>query len=154
MDTRLFFLIVLILVFSTCNQIQAQGKKPDSLFTQIARMDSVMFSAFNNRDITTFEKLFSKDLEFYHDKGGLTDYQHTVDFMKSTAASNNGLKRDLIPGSLEVYPIKDYGAIEIGSHRFCHQENGKESCSVFKFVHVWKQTTSGWQVTRVISYGH
>jgi len=27
------------------------------------------------------------------------------------------IRRELVPGSLEVYPIKNYGAIEVGSHR-------------------------------------
>ena len=33
------------------------------------------------------------------------------------------IRRDMV-GSLGVYPIKDFGAIEVGTHRFCHKENG------------------------------
>ena len=155
MEARVYVVLVLLFLFSTCTRLQAQEKsQADSLYGQIAHMDSVMFNAFNTRDIKTFERLFSPDLEFYHDKGGLTGYQHTVDFMKSTAKNENGLKRELVAGSLEVYPIKDYGAIEIGSHRFCHDANGKKDCGTFKFVHIWKRTNNEWKVTRVISYDH
>jgi hypothetical protein len=64
------------------------------------------------------------------------------------------MRRDLVPGTLEVYPIKGYGAIEIGAHRFCHKEDGKDDCGVFKFVQIWQKQESGWKVTRVVSYGH
>ena len=126
----------------------------DTLYRQIARMDSMMFNAFNSRDVKTFEKLFSEDLEFYHDKAGLTNYQHTIEFMRNMAKNDNGLKRELVPGSLQVYPIKDYGAIEMGSHRFCHQENNRQDCGNFKFIHIWKKMGDEWKVTRVISYDH
>jgi hypothetical protein len=134
--------------------VLAQNKKDDTLYTQIAHMDSVLFNAFNNRDTVTFNKLFTKDLEFYHDKGGLTGYGETIEFMRSTAHNPNGLKRDLVSGSLEVYPVPGYGAMEIGSHRFCHTENGKLDCGTFQFVHIWKRIGNEWKITRVVSYGH
>ena len=117
-------------------------------------MDSILFNAFNSRDIEIFKNLFTADLEFYHDKGGLTDYAYTIQSLKNTAAKNDGLRRDLLPGSLEVYPIKDYGAIQIGTHRFCHVENGKQDCGTFKFVHVWKKIGDEWKIARVVSYDH
>jgi hypothetical protein len=117
-------------------------------------MDKTLFDAFNNRDTATFNKLFTKDLEFYHDKGGLTNYEYTVKSLVSTASLNNGLRRELVPGSLEVYPIPNYGAMEIGAHTFCHTENGKLDCGTFKFVHIWKKVGNEWKITRVVSYGH
>ena len=44
--------------------------------------------------------------------------------------------------------------MEVGSHRFCHLENGKQDCGVFEFAHVWKEDAGRWRVTRVLSYGH
>ena len=117
-------------------------------------MDKAMFDAFNAHDIDGVMALFSEDLEFYHDKGGLLRYDDARNGMKGSFDQNNGLRRDLIPGSLEVYPIKNYGAMEIGAHRFCHVENGKNDCGVFKFVHVWRKTGDQWKVTRVVSYDH
>lgn len=117
-------------------------------------MDSLLFNAFNSRDIDKFKSLFTPDLEFYHDKGGLTNYDQTVASLKNTAANNTDLKRELVPGSLEVYPLKEYGAMQIGMHRFCHTENGKPDCGVFKFVHIWKLQDGEWKITRVVSYGH
>ncbi|MBD0286001.1 MAG: nuclear transport factor 2 family protein [Flavisolibacter sp.] len=130
------------------------GNSNNSLYKEIAHMDSVLFNAFNNRDMEKFKSLFTDDLEFYHDKGGLTDYQYTIESFKNTIARNDGLRRELVKGSLEVYPIKDYGAIQIGSHTFCHNENGKQDCGTFKFVHVWKKVGTEWKIARVISYDH
>jgi hypothetical protein len=69
-------------------------------------------------------------------------------------ANSPDIRRDLLEGSLEVYPIKDFGAIEIGTHRFCQKENGKEDCGNFPFVMIWKKSGNSWKVSRVISYGH
>ena len=124
------------------------------LYQEIAKQDSLLFNAFNTRDIDLFKTMFTKDLEFYHDKGGLTGYEHTIDFLKTTAQGNNQLKRELVKGSLEVYPIPGYGAMEIGMHRFCHLDNGKEGCGTFKFVHIWQNKDNQWKITRVISYDH
>ncbi len=65
------------------------------------------------------------------------------------------VQRELVPGSMEVYPLKDYGAVEIGVHRFLHpgtQDHGVVGEA--KFIHVWKHEADGWKITRVISYEH
>ncbi|WP_156175988.1 hypothetical protein [Hymenobacter terrenus] len=34
-------------------------------------------------------------------------------------AQTPDITRTLVPGSLEVYPVKEYGAMHMGVHRFC-----------------------------------
>ncbi|MES1214787.1 MAG: nuclear transport factor 2 family protein [Bacteroidota bacterium] len=140
------------------NLVKAQSNQDspanEDLYKEIAHLDSVLFNAFNSRNIDLFKNLFTEDLEFYHDKGGLTNYEHTIDFLKTTATANNQLRRELVNGSLEVYPIPGYGAMEIGSHTFCHLENGKQDCGTFKFVHIWQKKNNEWKISRVVSYGH
>ncbi|HVG15683.1 MAG TPA: nuclear transport factor 2 family protein [Chitinophagaceae bacterium] len=148
-------ILICLLILASSKGINAQEvKSTDSLHLQIARLDSLVFSAFNSRDTATFSTLFSSDLEFYHDKGGLTGYMHTINFAKAQAENKTDLKRMLVPGTLEVYPINNYGAIQIGAHKFCHTENGKQDCGTFKFIHVWKKTGTNWKITRVLSYDH
>jgi hypothetical protein len=154
MNNQLFYFLFLIIIISGCSHLNAQQKKSDGLYSEIAHMDSVLFNAFNKHDTVTFKKLFTTDLEFFHDKGGLTDYAYTIQSLKNAATRNDGLKRELVPGSLEIYPIPNYGAMEIGSHTFCHLENGKQDCGTFKFVHIWKKIGNEWKITRVVSYGH
>jgi hypothetical protein len=135
------------------NESVAQSNQPD-LYKTIFKLDSALFNAFNTCDIHTFQSMFSTDLEFYHDTGGLTDYNHTVNAIRTNCERKLGLVRTLIPGSLEVYPINGYGVIQIGSHQFCHPENGKQDCGTFKFVHIWKYADGQWKITRVVSYDH
>lgn len=125
-----------------------------SLYEEISRMDTTMFDAFNAHDAARLGTFFSADLEFYHDKDGLISYDQAMAAFKRLFEMNNGMRRDLVKGTLEVYPVGSYGAIEIGSHRFCHREGGKDDCGVFEFVHVWRKQDATWKVTRVISYGH
>ena len=154
--TLILFLLAAMVVAGL--RTNAQSIQPtvgnQELYQEIAKQDSLLFNAFNTRDIDLFKTMFTKDLEFYHDKGGLTGYEHTIDFLKTTAQGNNQLKRELVKGSLEVYPIPGYGAMEIGMHRFCHLDNGKEGCGTFKFVHIWQKKDNQWKITRVISYDH
>jgi hypothetical protein len=152
-------LIFPITLFIGINKISAQAGIDSlanrELYNEIAKLDSIVFNAFNTRDVAKFGSLFTKDLEFYHDKGGLTNYEYTMNFMKDVAGNkNNDLKRELVKGSLEVYPIPGYGAMEIGAHTFCHLENGKQDCGTFKFVHIWKKENGAWKISRVVSYDH
>ena len=120
------------------------------LYAKIVRMDSVLFTAYNNCDMETEAKIFSDNLEFYHDKGGLsTSKKDVLDAIKRNICGK--VTRVLVPGSIEVYPIAGYGAVEIGLHRFInHQENNNLS-KPDKFICVWQQKGDTWQVTRVIS---
>lgn len=126
----------------------------NTLYNEIAHMDSVLFNAFNSQDAKTIGNIFDKSLEFYHDKGGLSNYAQNVEATKNLFAANNGLKRKLVEGSLEVYPINNYGAIQTGEHTFCHKENGRDDCGTFKFMHVWQKKDGVWKITRVVSYDH
>src|SRR5215217_2036480 len=97
-------IFIILILFVITGSLKAQNAiTSNSLYKEIAHMDSMLFNAFNNRDIETFKRCFAEDLEFFHDKGGLTDYNYTINSFKNTIAQNNGLRRDLVQGSLEVY---------------------------------------------------
>lgn len=133
---------------------EAPDKAQAELVETITRMDNEIFSAFNKHDVARLMSLFTEDLEFYHDTGGLSDFAENAESFKKMFASTPDIRRDLEPGSLEVYPIKDYGAMEIGRHRFCHKENGRDDCGTFGFAMVWRKTGDSWKISRVLSYGH
>ena len=149
----------LIASFANVDQVDTPSTPPvskpqDSLFREIAHMDSVLFNAFNSRDTVTLKQVFSKELEFYHDKSGLTNYSQNMEAFKNIFSAKNDLRRSLVPGSLKVYPVKDFGAIQEGQHTFCHTENGKPDCGTFKFLHIWKRDKENWKLFRIISYDH
>ena len=126
----------------------------DSLYHQIARMDSLIFDAFNHQDMRVFKNLFTEDLEWFQDNGGLIPYQTVFENFQNTFNKDNKLTRQLVAGSLEVHPLKGYGAIEIGSHQFRHIENGKEETGTFKFLMIWQLKDGQWKISRVVSYDH
>lgn len=112
-----------------------------------------MSDAYNAHDPEALLAIFSPDLEFFHDTGGVLDHAKVSEALHSVFGNSPDIHRELV-GSVEVYPIKDYGAIEVGAHRFCHTERGKPDCGTFRFVHVWRQAAGSWQIVRVVSYGH
>jgi ketosteroid isomerase-like protein len=146
--------LVLFVLSVLSRAAEAPDKAQADLFATIARMDSEMFDAFNKHDVAKLMSFFTEDLEFYHDSGGLSKYAENAEDFKKMFASTPDIRRDLEPGSLEIYPIKDYGAMELGRHRFCHKENGKDDCGTFGFAMVWRKTGDSWKISRVLSYGH
>jgi len=138
------------------SQVKAYSPTDRVLYDSIAYLDSIFFNAFNSRDLETLKVLLSDDLEFYHDLGGVTNYTQNIGAFKRTFAGERKLRRELIRNSLEVYPIKDYGAVETGIHRFYAAEKGEQEklSSEAKFVQVWQRKNGQWKITRIISYGH
>ena len=137
-------------------QLKNYSPLSKGLYDTIAHMDSVLFNAFNTRNPDKLKTLFSEDLEFYHDLGGVTNYKQNMEAFKKTFESDRRVRRELVAGSLEVYPIKDYGVVEIGIHRFYATEKGQKEKlgSEAKFVHVWQKKDVEWKITRIISYAH
>jgi hypothetical protein len=135
-------------------QAPAAANHDQALTMEIARMDTLVFAAFNARDLASLKKYFAPDLEFYQDNEGLESYSQTIRDFDAMFHQATAIQRVLVPGSLEVYPIKGYGAIEVGSHRFCHEEKGKQECGTFRFLHVWRKTGTRWRLSRIVSYAH
>jgi hypothetical protein len=150
-----FLIAICFASFVTKGQTPAITESKD-LYNTIVHLDSVMFNAFNTRDLNTLSKLFSEQIEFYHDEGGLTNYSQNMESFKETFQSERKVRRELVSGSVEVCPIKGYGAVETGIHRFYATEKGKKEVlsSEAKFVTLWQLKDGRWTATRIISYSH
>ena len=148
-------LVLIALLFAPLAPIDAQtAPAPDPLFKTIQSLDTQLFDAYNHCDLEKFGSLLADDLEFYHDVGGLSrSRQTTVESVKNNICGK--VTRELVTGTLEVYPIANYGAVEIGVHRFHHpgQENVKPVGEA-KFIHLWQNKDGAWKLTRVISFDH
>lgn len=154
MRSLLCFLLTATIAMAADREGKATDPKTGPLFETIARLDRHLFDAFNAHNAERLMSMAIKDLEFYQDNDGLKNYQQCFADFKALFANSKDIRRELVEGTLEVYPIKDYGALEIGQHRFCHTENGKEECAVFKFAMIWQKIDESWKLARVISYGH
>ncbi|MES2776346.1 MAG: nuclear transport factor 2 family protein [Bacteroidota bacterium] len=158
-NTFILRLVCMFIVFLPATiSVHAQEKKVAStsqeLYNEIAYMDSVLFTAFNDRNMAAFKPLFTEDLEWYQDNDGLVPYKKVFENFDATFHKPFKLTRKLVKGSLEVHPIKDFGAIQIGVHQFHHIENGKEETGTFKFLMIWQKKDGAWRISRVISYDH
>jgi hypothetical protein len=149
-------LFVSLSLFACNNSRQLQTSKayvPDSqeLYNTIVHMDSVLFGAYNICDLPTMADCFSENIEFYHDQGGLMTNKDSI--MAATKKNICGkVTRVLVEGSIEVYAIRGYGAIEMGQHYFINnQQPPNVHHSIGKFVHTWKKEGDKWRLTRVIS---
>lgn len=154
-------LILLTLGLLTCSssaQSDKNSQKKDITKT-ILKLDTEFWEAYNSCDLETFKTFLTDDLEFYHDKGGLTISSSKL--MKQVADGlcgnkNSVLRREVIEGSVNVYPLNNYGAIISGEHFFYLKENNNEESLVekAKFTHVWRLENKQWKMSRVLSYDH
>ena len=80
---------------------KAAGEPPTSaLYQEIATQDSALSTAFNAHELTALMHLFTDDLEFYHDTGGLQSYADVSKGFGSLFGRNDGIRRNLVPGTL------------------------------------------------------
>jgi ketosteroid isomerase-like protein len=158
-----YVLPISLLLFTVCafiaTKTRAQSVKPPAdpeLFHIIEAQDAALFDAYNRCDLDKFGSLIDENVEFYHDNGGLTlGRKALVDSIKQNICGQT--QRQLVPGTLEVFGIHHYGALEIGVHRFTHP-NAKPPVpdGEGRFVHLWHydNATTTWKVTRVFSFDH
>src|SRR5687767_7676544 len=155
------FYLLLLIIFGCSSNKKSTGQINASplsteLYNTIAYLDSGLFDAFNKGDISVLQTFLSEELEFYHDLGGVTNYYQNIEAFKKTFASDRKLRRELVKGSMEVHPIKGFGAVQTGVHRFYVTEKGQKEklSSEAKFVNIWKNNNAVWKITEIISYGH
>lgn len=157
--TRMLLLsALLVLGFCRANAQTVSGldkiNSQAELEKAITTLDASLFDAYNNCDLDKFASFFVDDVEFYHDQGGVTlGKANLTESVKKNICGK--VTRELVPGTLQIYYMKGYGAVEMGVHRFHHPGNeASEGVGEGKFVHLWKYKDGAWKITRVISYDH
>lgn len=150
-----------LLCFSAIGYSQKDPAYPASqkdLETKILAFDKEVFDAYNTCNTEAMKEYFTDDLEFYHDKGGMTSTRdEMIARTKQNLCSRPGwkIRREAVPGTLKVYPLEGYGAILTGEHRFYVTENGKEELTgQAKFTHVFLLKDGKWKIARILSYDH
>ncbi|HUQ11450.1 MAG TPA: nuclear transport factor 2 family protein [Steroidobacteraceae bacterium] len=133
----------------------AAAQARDPLYEKMLALDTGLFESFNQcadpAQLAKHAAMFAKDVEFYHDLGGVEWGADAV--IDSTRKNVCGkFHRELDAATFRAYPIPGFGAMTTGTHRFCHTPTTCEG--VGEFTMVWKQTGETWQVTRVLSFAH
>jgi hypothetical protein len=127
----------------------------DALHEKMLALDSAMFDSFNKcsdpAELQKHAAFFADDVEFYHDLGGLTRGADEV--MANTKKNVCGkFRRELDRESFRAFPIPGFGALTMGTHRFCHTPTTCEGAA--EFTSVWRERDGVWQITRALSYAH
>lgn len=148
-------------VFGTAAQAQVAGvaslekiQSQAELDKALTALDAALFDAYNKCDMEKFGALIDENVEFYHDQGGVTlGRAALVESVKKNICGK--VTRELVPGTLQVFYMKGYGAIEMGVHRFHHPgHEDTEGVGEGRFVHLWQYKDGAWRITRVLSYDH
>jgi hypothetical protein len=151
-------LTLIALLFAANAAVYGDGLRADApLYCTIKELDQKLFAAYNTCDLATLSDLVDENLEFYHDRSGLAAGR--ASFLKSI--ENNichKVKREIVGSSLQVYPLENYGAIELGEHTFCNLSETpvcKDATNgIGKFFMLWQKQGEQYRLTRVISYDH
>ena len=150
---KLFAILFIALVIYTSkaqDKIREYVPADKMLYDQIENMDKEFFDAYNSCDLKKQESIYSDNIEFFHDKGGLINSKSEI----ILGTKNNicgKVTRYIIPGSIEVYPIHNYGAVEIGFHRFYNNQEPDAESKPSKFIIIWKKENKNWTITKVVS---
>lgn len=161
-----------LLLLASYTTVFAQSE-PSTLFKTMQALDTQLFEAANHCDYEKLAAMVDEKLEFYHDQGGLMVGRQA--FLDSIKQNTCGVMiRELVPGTLQAFPIKGYGGIEMGVHRFHHPGHEREFPAAKQlgmsrfldpgaaewpvgeaaFLHIWQLKDGNWKLTRVVSYGH
>lgn len=159
---KIKLLSLVLLAVMAASILQAQSKY-DTLTRTILEKDRLFWTAYNSCDTVGFGNYVSDDVEFYHDKGGLTyGKAKLVNSITNNLCSNPNfrLRREAIPGTVTVFPLENngviYGAIMSGRHYFYINEPGKKEYrdGMARFTHVWQLNNGVWKMTRILSFDH
>ncbi|MEQ9265816.1 MAG: nuclear transport factor 2 family protein [Balneolaceae bacterium] len=150
----------LITIFALLICAESYAQKSGELYDTISKLDSTFFKALNECDLDTYESFLAFDYELYHDKQGLTvskrKEMESMNLFCGEQRDRQQIERVLINGSIEVYPIANYGAIENGEHIFhlVIDDRTSKPISKAKFTNIWRFDNNEWKIARTMSYNH
>lgn len=125
----------------------------------VRQADSRYWQAFNTCDLPAMQDLFTDDVEFYHDKTGLTATRAAVIESLRKGPCNSPalhLRREEVKDSVRFHPLAGGFALLSGTHRFHVTEAGKPERldGQAEFTNLWQSVDGHWRMRRVISYAH
>ncbi|HEY8559917.1 MAG TPA: nuclear transport factor 2 family protein [Pyrinomonadaceae bacterium] len=158
---------LLLLILSICCFVitsSAQAEAEDETATKtILEKDRLFWTGYNACDAARMNELIADDVEFYHDKGGITLGKSALaDSLEKNLCGdpNFRTRREAAAGTVKVYLLKNsnalYGAIVSGDHYFFNSRGGKpeKRDGLAKFANLWILKDGAWKMARILSYDH
>src|SRR5258706_4690469 len=155
--------VLFIIILAACSAHVFAQTEQQKLTATILHLDSAFWKAYNNCDTANFKDFITDDVEFYHDKGGVTlDAKSLIEALDKNICGNadSRLRREAVAGTVKVYPMRNgneiYGAIISGEHGFYITEKGKPEyhSGNANFTQLWLLKNGIWKMARILSYNH
>ena len=135
-----------------------------ALTDAVAASDTAFFELFfEGCDPERLATMVTDDFEFFDDRGGLMTTtgaafvdQYRIRCEARRAPDGWRTRRELVPGTLHIYRMNAYGAVETGEHLF-YEAQGSGPLALAgraKFSQIWKLEDGQWKLARVFSYDH
>lgn len=135
-----------------------------ALTEAVTASDAVFFQLFfEGCDPEKLATMVTDDFEFFDDRGGLmvTDGAAFVAQYRTRCEARRApggwrTRREPVPGTVHIYRMNAYGAVETGEHLFyeSHGDGPEALAGQAKFSQVWKLEDGRWKLARVFSYDH
>lgn len=128
---------------------------------QVRKVDEAYWHEFNFGPSASLNFHLAKDVEFYHDLGGIElGYDALAKVNAGMDSIKNRARRVLVPDTLRIFPMRRgadvYGAIVMGDHDFFRTESGEivKKWSRSSFTHLMLRKDGVWKIARIYSYNH
>ena len=160
---KIIFAAISALIFCGSSLTTMAQTEQQKLVATILHLDSAFWNAYNNCDSAHFKDFVTDDVEFYHDKGGITlGAKALIESLNKNICgdANHRLRREAVAGTVKVFPMQNgneiYGAVISGEHGFYMTEKGKPEfqSGVANFTQLWQLKNGVWKMTRILSYNH
>jgi Domain of unknown function (DUF4440) len=161
------FVVTLLMCASVARSASAQqASEPEiptgqQLVDLIAELHSKLVTAYTTCDINTFVSMMAPDVENYHDEFGRVVGREAAKNLLVEgvcAMLKQGIqpRNELVVGSLEVYRIEKFGALEFERSTFWLRRPGEQETKVgtLKEITLWERRDGVWMVSRHIAYAH
>lgn len=135
-----------------------------ALHDAIAARSAEFFTLYHEGcDPERLRSILMPDFEMYHDQNGVSASsaepfiaKYAERCLKRTDPASGRIRRHLLPGTLKIYPVPGYGAIEEGSHEHYGRLGRRPERKVTsaRYIGLWKLTPAGWRLARAFSYDH
>lgn len=152
----------LLAILFFINTSPAQSEKSDPAQTVLVK-DESFWIGYNACDYGRMGEYVADDVEFYHDKGGITLGKiNLIDSIRKNLCGNPNFRtrREAVAGTVKAYLLKNsetiYGAIIEGDHYFYNAYDGKPEKreGLAKFTTLWLLRNGEWKMERILSYDH
>jgi hypothetical protein len=165
MESKIYSKLLLVFILAgtvTSSALWAQNQAAD-VKQAILHNDSLFWKGYNSCDTAICSEFITRDVEFYHDKGGITlGAEALLLSIKNNLCGNDDfrIRREAVTGTVKVYPLMkgnvSYGAVLSGEHVFyIYGKNKKEQLDGrANFTHLWILKEGKWKMTRILSFNH